>query len=129
MNQEWDYPKAGCLCLIGGDPKGLCTYFSSKKTWRDFGVHRNHSSLHSAIMILSSVQASRPKESHQCNILKKTVVSTIVQVTTMRGDNANGQSQPRIWIQRKEQFTNSSAVYWCLLHTMQFLRDGDSKLI
>ena len=49
-------------------------------------------------------------------------------MTIMKGNDGNVQSESRVWIQRKDQFTNSSAIYWCLLHARQFIRDREYKV-
>jgi len=46
-------------------------------------------------------------------------------MVTVRG---NGQSEPRVWIQRKDKFTNSSAIHCCLLYARQCIRDKEFKV-
>ena len=84
-----------------------------------------HPSFHSTLTILLPLQASKPKYAHQHNIQIKTVFSKVSQMVTVRG---NVQSEPIVWIRRKEQFTNSSAIHCCLLYARLLLRDKEFKV-
>lgn len=84
-----------------------------------------HPSFHSTLTILLPLQASKPKYAHQHNIQIKTVFSKVSQMVTVRG---NVQSEPIVWIRRKEQFTNSSAIHCCLLYARRLLRDKEFKV-